>query len=73
MAYQIFNVLAIMVISMNKLVVIGSILLLLTACSINEDVNTQASDTQSKSSTQKRHSTNITNINIVYQDENMEI
>lgn len=73
MAYQTFNVLAIMVISMNKLVVIGSILLLLSACSINEDVNTQASDTQSKSSIQKRHSTNITNINIVYQDENMEI
>jgi len=58
-----------MVISMNKLIVIGSILLLLSACTTNEDVSTQASDTHSKSSTQKRHSTNTNNLNIVYQDK----
>lgn len=73
MELQTYNVLATMVILMNRTIVIGFILLLLTACSTNEDISTQASDTRSKSSTQKRHSTHLENINIVFQDNNKEI
>ena len=73
MELQTYNVLATMVILMNRTIVIGFILLLLTACSTNEDISTQASDTQSKSSTQKRHSTHLENVNIVFQENNKEI
>ncbi len=73
MELQTYNVLATMVILMNRTIVIGFILLLLTACSTNEDISTQASDTRSKSRTQKRHSTHLENVNIVFQDNNKEI
>lgn len=62
-----------MVILMNRIMIFSLILLLLTACSTNEDISTQASDTQSKSSTQKRHSTHLEDASIVFQEINEEI
>jgi len=62
-----------MVILMNRTSTIVFVLLLLTACTSNEDIDTQASDTQSKPSTQKKLSTHLENINIVFQDIKKEI